>query len=65
MPLMPPSALSAPGMSTMPALPTMPAAATGLPGPAGTEPPRSGGSHLDFDTGSPFDVPAFLRRQEG
>jgi cell division protein FtsZ len=40
---------------------SMPAAG----GPWGADPRRGADNHIDLDAASPFDVPAFLRRQEG
>jgi len=35
------------------------------PGASGAVPQQAAENELDFDAGAPFDVPAFLRRQEG
>jgi hypothetical protein len=62
LPLAPLSSVSPAGMSNMPGMTTLPSAAGG---PAGADPARNGDNQMEFDSGSPFDVPAFLRRQEG
>jgi len=62
LPLAPLSSVSPAGMSNMPGMTTLPSAPGG---PAGAAPVRNGDNQVEFDSGSPFDVPAFLRRQEG
>ena len=36
-----------------------------VPAAGGAAPQQAVENELDFDAGAPFDVPAFLRRQEG